>query len=277
LQKIIYVIGETSMSKIFTRRFRVRYSELGANGWVAPSNYLRYLVETAYDWAAVNQLGWNESEQLGLAWVIRETELEFHRSLGFGDQFDFTIWLMEWRRVRGKRGFKLTTAETGELIAYGTQKVVSLDAATMRPITPPERFMENFRLDNPPQVPIEPFPKDHTDLTEVFKIQRKVEWCDLDTLNMVYNSVYIDYAEEAVRQELAQKGWSRRRMMEMGSAVRMLKLYIKYLSPARWGEMLNFDVQAADIGVGTRRVDIEIKSLTSGEDILNLNSIWKLE
>jgi len=251
------------MSKIFTRRFRVRYSELGANGWVAPSNYLRYLVETAYDWAAVNQLGWNESEQLGLAWVIRETELEFHRSLGFGDQFDFTIWLMEWRRVRGKRGFKLTTAETGELIAYGTQKVVSLDAATMRPITPPEGFMENFRLDNPPQVPIEPFPSDHTDLTEVFKIQRKVEWRDLDTLNMVYNSVYIDYAEEAVRQELAQKGWSRRRMMEMGSAMRMLKLYIKYLSPARWGEMLDFDIQAAGIGVGTRRVDIEIKSLTS--------------
>ena len=41
------------MSKIFTRTFRVRWSELDASGTVAPAAYLRYLVETAYDWGAV--------------------------------------------------------------------------------------------------------------------------------------------------------------------------------------------------------------------------------
>ena len=38
------------MSKIFTRTFRVRWSELDASGQVSPASYLRYLVETAYDW-----------------------------------------------------------------------------------------------------------------------------------------------------------------------------------------------------------------------------------
>ena len=85
----------------------------------------------------------------GVVWVIRETEFNLMRPLRFDDVFDFSIWLMEWRRVRGTRGFNLQLSESGELVAQGAQKVVSLDAASMRPVTPPERFMESFRLEEP--------------------------------------------------------------------------------------------------------------------------------
>jgi acyl-CoA thioesterase FadM len=37
------------MSKIFTRTFRVRWGELDPSGTVSPANYLRYLMETAWD------------------------------------------------------------------------------------------------------------------------------------------------------------------------------------------------------------------------------------
>ena len=140
------------MTKVFTRRFRVRYSEIGVHQRVSAENYLRYVVETAYDWGAANQLGMNESEEIGLAWVIRETELEILSPLVFDDEFDISIWLMEWRKVRGIRGFKLERVSNGELVAQGAQKVVSLDVESMRPIPPPDRFMDNFRIDEPPKV-----------------------------------------------------------------------------------------------------------------------------
>jgi acyl-CoA thioesterase FadM len=37
------------MSKIFTRTFRVRWSETNADGEVDLASYLRYLIETAWD------------------------------------------------------------------------------------------------------------------------------------------------------------------------------------------------------------------------------------
>ncbi len=38
------------MSKIFTRSFRVCWSELDARDTVSPAKYLHYLLETAWDW-----------------------------------------------------------------------------------------------------------------------------------------------------------------------------------------------------------------------------------
>lgn len=58
------------MQKIFTRTFRVRWSEIDSRGHVSVPNYLRYLVETAYDWGSAGQLGVQENKALGLTWVI---------------------------------------------------------------------------------------------------------------------------------------------------------------------------------------------------------------
>lgn len=89
----------------FTRTFRVRWSALNAVGQVDLSEYFRYVVETAWDWGATIGLNIAESDELGLAWVIREAEINFYRPLGSNDIFDLTIWLVDWRRVRGIRCF----------------------------------------------------------------------------------------------------------------------------------------------------------------------------
>jgi acyl-CoA thioesterase FadM len=79
------------MSKTFTRTFRVRMSEVEANGQVGAAGYLRYLMETALDWGASAQLGVDDVEALGHTWVIRETEFNFVRPLRYNDVFAFTI------------------------------------------------------------------------------------------------------------------------------------------------------------------------------------------
>src|ERR671912_982538 len=101
LDKIDHKLRRSFMSKIFSRTFRVRWGELDASGSVSPANYLRYLVETAWDWGAA--IGWdvNYSQNPDVFWVIRETEIRFQRPLRHNDVFDFTIWMVNWQRVRG--------------------------------------------------------------------------------------------------------------------------------------------------------------------------------
>lgn len=226
------------MSKIFTRSFRVRWGELDASGFVSPANYLRYLVETAWDWGVA--LGWdaNYSQNPDVFWVIRETEIRFLRPLRHNDLLDFSIWMVNWQRVRGTRCFELKLKESGDVIAQGTQHIVYMDAKTGRPTNLPEEEIGKFRLEDPRVFPFERFPK-IAPVDPSFTMQRQVEWMDLDAYEHVNNVIYLNYAEEIAAQELASKGWTPAKLAEENLTVVTRRVHIQYLSIASWGEMLN--------------------------------------
>lgn len=249
------------MSKIFTRTFRVRWGELDASGTVSPANYLRYLIETAWDWGEAVGLGVNDSQTLGVFWVIRETEIRFLRPLRHNDNFDFTIWLANWQRVRGTRCFELTRKESGEVIAQGTQQIVCMDAKTGRPASLSEDVIDRFRLENPRVFPFERFPK-ITAVESPFTMQRQVEWMDLDVYEHVNNVIYVNYAEEAATQDFSSGGWIPLRMAEANLTIVTRRVHIQYLSIAAWGETLNISthlLKVNDTGgsryVGVTRAD----------------------
>ena len=226
------------MSKIFTRTFRVRWGELDPSGTVSPANYLRYLIETAWDWGTA--IGWGEkySQNPDVFWVIRETEIRFMHPLRHNDVFEFTIWMVNWQRVRGKRCFELKLKESGDVIAQGTQQVVYMDTKTGRPISLSEEEIVKFRLEDPRVFPFERFPKVAA-VENPFVTQRQVEWMDLDIYDHVNNVIYVNYAEEAAAQEFAARGWSPARLTETGLGVVTKRLHMQYLSIASWGEILN--------------------------------------
>lgn len=229
------------MSKIFTRAFRARYSEIGSNGYVEPAHFLRYLIETATDWGAANQLGIEDSERIGLAWVIRETEIHFYRPFTFNQVCDFTIWLEEWRRVRGKRSFAARLQGSGELLARGVQQVVSLDALSLRPITPPEEFMQRFRLEDPEIFDARPSLKAPQTDRAPFRLRRNVAWRDLDVMQHVNNAVYLDYAVEALTSYLVSvQAFPADLSPQPG--VWLEFAHLKYLAPALWGDTLEIAV-----------------------------------
>jgi len=234
------------MSKIFTRTFRVRWGELDASGTVSPANYLRYLIETAWDWGVAVGLGVNDSQTLDLFWVIRETEFRFLRPLRQNDIFDFTIWLVNWQRVRGTRCFELKLKENGDVIAQGTQQVVCMDVKTGRPASLPEDVIDRFRLENPRVFPFERFPK-ITAVETPHITQRQVEWMDLDVYEHVNNSVYINYAEEAAAQAFSAQGWSPAKLAEANLTIVTRRVQIQYLSLAMWGETLNISTHPLDV------------------------------
>jgi YbgC/YbaW family acyl-CoA thioester hydrolase len=226
------------MSKIFTRTFCVRWGELDPSGTVSPVNYLRYLIETAWDWGTA--MGWdaNYSQNPDVFWVIRETEMRILRPLRHNDVFDFTIWMVHWQRVRGTRCFELKFKDSDEVIAQGTQHIVYMDAKTGRPLNLPDEEVDRFRLENPRVFPFKRFPKIAA-VENPFTMQRQVEWMDLDSYEHVNNVIYVNYAEEAAAQDFAARGWSLVQLAEAGLSVVTKRVHVQYLSIASWGETLN--------------------------------------
>jgi YbgC/YbaW family acyl-CoA thioester hydrolase len=262
------------MSKIFTRSFRVRWSELDASGTVSPANYLRYLLETAWDWGVSIGWGLNYSQNPDVLWLIRETEIRFLQPLRHNDEFDLTIWMVHWQRVRGTRCFELTRKESGEAIAQGTQQVVYVDAKTGRPINLPGEEIVRFRLENPRVFPFERFPK-ITSVEGSFTMLHQVELMDLDSYDHVNNVIYINYAEEAAAQDFSARGWPPAKLAEAGLMIATRRMHIQYLSLAIWGEMLNISthvIETKDTG-GSRYVGM---SHADGSPVAECIVDWEL-
>ena len=227
------------MSKTFTRTFRVRWSEINSVGQVHLSEYFRYVIETAWDWGTTVGISFAESEERGLAWIIHEAEINLYRPLYTHDIFELTIWLVDWRRVRGTRCFELKLKDNGELIAQGTQEVVSLDLKSMRPVATPDYIIDSLRLENPRVFPHQKFPKFQLRPDSAFLIQRNVEWRDLDSQEHVNNANYIAFAEESAVGALAALGWSPAHFKNQSLALADKRVHIQYQSSAAWGEKLN--------------------------------------
>jgi YbgC/YbaW family acyl-CoA thioester hydrolase len=263
------------MPDYFSRTFRVRWSEVNATGQVDLAGYLRYLVETAWDWGSANGLSMQQSEQLGLAWAIRETEINFFRPLYAGDIFDFTIWLMHWRRVRGTRGFELRLQEDNELVAQGVQQVVTLDGQTMRPASPPENLMENFLIENPRLIAQGKLPKYQTN-GNAFKIERGVEWRDLDTFEHVNNATYASYAENLMIHTLEATGWSPQDFKVQDFTIQFRRFHIQHLSIATWGDTLALAANLVELKANGSTWLVEMKRVADGETVARCLLAWTL-
>jgi len=264
------------MEKIFTRTFRVRWSEVDARGYVSTANYLRFLVETAYDWGSAGQLGVKENKALGLTWVILETEFSVVRPLVYNEIFDFSIWMVEWRRVRGTRAFQIRLQDGGEIIAQGIQKVASLDSETLRPTSPPAHLIENYAFENPRVFLHGSFPKILPAPEAAFTLTRIVEWPDLDMLEHVNNAIYANFAEEAVVRSLASLGWSPTRLKGQGMEQRIRRLHIQYLLPAVWGQWLMLQTFLLSLRDTRAEQVVFIKRSEDGADISACIFEWEL-
>lgn len=264
------------MSQEFTRPFRVRWSETNALGHVDLAGYLRYVMETAWDWGAAGGLSIADSEALGVVWVIRETEINLFRPLQANDTFALAIWLDKWRRVRGTRCFELRLEDKGDLVAQGVQQVATLDDNTLRPVRLPEPLLANFLTENPRTILQQKFPKFPPLRETAFASQREVTWRDLDSLAHVNNATYASFAEDAAVHALAVVGWSPARFQMEGTAVVNRRFHILYQAPAIWGERLQVALYLASLTPTGGTWHLEMKREADNTPIVQCVLEWSL-
>jgi acyl-CoA thioester hydrolase len=101
----------------FTVRWSVRGYELDSRGHVNNAVYLSWAEEvaTAHAEAAGYGRGW--SAERGGGWVIRRTEITYHRPAVYGDEVDVTVQVELVKGVRGVRRTTIRRVEDGLLLA----------------------------------------------------------------------------------------------------------------------------------------------------------------
>jgi len=101
----------------FTLRWPVRGYELDSRGHVNNAVYLSWAEEVATAHAEAAGYGREWSERHGGGWVIRRTEITYHRPAVYGDEVELTVTVELVRGARGVRRTAIRRASDGELFA----------------------------------------------------------------------------------------------------------------------------------------------------------------
>ncbi len=232
-----------------TRTFRVRYYECDAYGHLNNTNYLRYMQEAAFDASAAAGYDMQRYESLGHLWLARQTEIEYLRPVVYNQEVEVKTWISDLRRATCRRMYEINLAGQGEMVARAFTDWVYLDAKDFHVSSiPPEMASVFFPegLPDSPQ-PRGPFPKPPPPPASVFTCHRRVTWQEIDTLQHVNNTVYLDYISDCGMQVIAAHGWPVQRMIAADMAILIRKHQIQYLQPAVLDDELELATWASDV------------------------------
>lgn len=126
----------------YTSRWLVRGYELDSRGHVNNAVYLSWAEEIATAHAEAAGYGQEWSARQGGGWVIRRTEITYHRPATYGDEVELTVKV---ELVKGARGVRRTTIRRvadGELLAEVLTEWVWVRLSDGRPTPAPRELVE---------------------------------------------------------------------------------------------------------------------------------------
>jgi acyl-CoA thioester hydrolase len=126
----------------FTVRWKVRGYELDSRGHVNNAVYLSWAEEVATAHAEAAGYGRDWSDRRGGGWIIRKTEITYHRPAVYGDEVELTVRV---ELVRGARGVRRTTIHRTadrELLAEVLTEWVWVRLSDGRPVAAPRELVE---------------------------------------------------------------------------------------------------------------------------------------
>jgi acyl-CoA thioesterase FadM len=226
----------------FARVFHARGYELGHDSRVAHVAFLRWFEEAAIQASAARGFGLAEYDRLGAAWIMRDLDVEFLDTVGYGEPVVVTTWVSDFRRVQSHRDYEARGGTEDTLLARARAEWVFLDTAKMVPrrITP--EMIERFRTVGRRALDPIDWPHVGTDnsLGE-YQAVRRVQQHEIDQMHHVNNTVYLTWIEQQARE--AWLSWGR----DAGT-LKLRRHYIRFLRPAQIDDVLQISCRAARIG-----------------------------
>ncbi len=257
------------------RSFRVRHYECDAYGHVNHANYLRYMQEAAFDASAAVGYDVARYEAIGRQWLIRETDITYHRPLTYGDTVIVKTWVADFRRVRSRRMYELRQGDSDDPVATAATEWVFLDSATLRPASiPPEMVAAFWHPDATPGDRREAFPVAPPAPPGTFRARRRVEWRDIDPARHVNNANYLAYIEECNVQVAAAYGWPLTRLMAEGVGIVARRYRIEYREPAMMDDELEVATFVSDVRRATAVRHYTIRRTADDTLLARAHVLW---
>jgi medium-chain acyl-[acyl-carrier-protein] hydrolase len=178
---------------VYTRQFRVRYSETGSDGLMKPGQVFKYFQDAASEHVYEMGVSGLHLRTKNLAWVVLQYQVKF---LGY-PRWNQTVYLKTWRHTE-RNLYEIRTYEIrdeqGRLLTEGKSVWVMIDAGRKRPVRlknnmPPGLMTGTAPVENScTEIPALSQPE----FEQIFRIRRQ----DLDFNGHVNNTVFIEWALE---------------------------------------------------------------------------------
>lgn len=226
------------MPEIYEITFPLRYYECDVIGHLNNASYLKYMQEAAFE--ASKAVGYDRRrfQNMGKAWVIRETKIDYLKPVYYGQQVRVKTWVADIRRVRSLRQYELYTGS--EQVARAYSDWVFVDLKNNQPTGIPQQVVEAYL----PGAKVGPsqsrtrFPAEPPVAPEIFTQTRRVEWRDVDPWGHVNNAVYLSYLEDCGMQLAVAYDWPWEKMEARQFAIIARQHHIQYTQPAHLDDIL---------------------------------------
>jgi len=261
---------------MYSRPFRVRWQECDAFGVVNTINYLYYMQETAM--AHSVELGYTADHwlQRGIAWVIRETEIEYLNPLKYGDTVEISMRMGDLRRTSAARFYELHLDGADELVARARSEWVAIGIDTMRPMPIPEDVIADYftepTADKPS--PRKRFPKGPSPPAEMFRSFKTVEWRDLDLQRHVNNATYLSYMETASVEAVEKLGLTLLSLFERNIGVVPQWSHVLYQGQAAVSDELEITTYVSEVGKSSYLAHYAVTRLGDGAVLTRGHTRW---
>lgn len=181
------------LSVIFSRPYRVRFDEAGADGRARASTLVRYLQDLA--WQHSEAAGFDRAwyAERGMGWLVRGLELTLLGGAHDGDTLTVTTRIAGWRRMWARRDSEVLAA-SGSPIARASIDWVLMDTSG-RPMRIPAEMQTAVSR-------AEPFTPNRVDLeappADALRHSSLVRAVDVDPMGHLNNAAYVDLIDDAL-------------------------------------------------------------------------------
>lgn len=263
------------MGPLYSREFKVRYTEMDAYGHVNNAAYLRYMHEAAFDASIASGVALTHWADLGRAWYIRDSEIEYLKPLTYPERFTVQTWLSARGQAWVQRDYRFI--RDGETIAQGFSIWAYVDLKTGGPAVADAAALAP--LGGLEAIPIGPrirFPEPPPAPTGAYTVTRHVDFRDVDAAGHVNNASYISYMGECAWDVTAHFGWPAERLHAAGFTVFARRHRITYLQPAYHNDALDITTYGFDVRrvMATRHFRITRRGTNGPELVARANSLY---
>lgn len=265
---------------VHQRNFRVRHYECDVNGRAHSATYLNFMQEAAFDASAAAGYDFARYSDLGLSWLVRETDITYLRptAMAYGASVQVKTWVIDFRRVRSRRAYEFSLNGSAELLAHASTDWVLLDSTSGRPTQIPPEMMWAFFPEGPPAQapPRTRFPSSTPPQDTAFQLHWRIRWSDLDSVGHVNNAVYLGFLEDAAVSAASENAWPPARLRERGLMLLARQYRIEYRQPALLGDNLVLTTWLSDLDRSAGLRHFTITRLSDNALLLSARLAWEL-
>ena len=206
--------------KVFRETFTVKSYETDMNAMLKPCSFMYHLQEMANMHAASLGFGYDDLIEKGILWVLSRIHVKFNRMPAWREEVVMETWHKGSEKLFGLRDYKMEDM-AGNRLAEVTSSWLIIGTESRRL----QRIEQHLGNDHPSvnkvDIISEPAPKLTSPENMTLSKSRRVEYSDMDLNLHTNNTRYLEWAIDAVDQNLAKEIFINEIIINFNSESRM--------------------------------------------------------